>query len=62
MEPDRVNPETWAVVGGRPEPVPGAPLNAPLVAASTFVLGSERIYSRTAGAATYDARADVESS
>jgi cystathionine gamma-synthase len=43
---DDVTPETWVVVGGRPEPVPGAPLNAPVIAASTFVLGTERIYSR----------------
>jgi cystathionine gamma-synthase len=34
------------IVGGRPEPVPGAPLNVPVIAASTYVLGSERIYSR----------------
>ncbi|HET9103325.1 MAG TPA: PLP-dependent transferase [Solirubrobacteraceae bacterium] len=43
---DEVTPETWTIVGGRPEPVPGAPLNTPVVAASTFVLGGERIYSR----------------
>jgi cystathionine gamma-synthase len=55
MEPDQVNPETWAVVGGRPEPVPGAPLNAPLVAASTFVLGSERIYSRNEATESWEA-------
>jgi cystathionine gamma-synthase len=41
-----VNPETWLVVAGRPQPVSGAPLNTPVVAASTYVLGSERIYSR----------------
>ena len=46
MESDEVKPETWVVVAGRPEPVPGAPLNTPLIAASTYVLGSERIYSR----------------
>ena len=46
VEPDRVTPETWLIVGGRPEPAPGAPLNVPVVAASTYVLGSERIYSR----------------
>ncbi len=46
MESDEVKPETWLVVAGRPEPVPGAPLSTPVVAASTFVLGSERIYSR----------------
>jgi cystathionine gamma-synthase len=33
-------------VAGRPEPKPGAPLNTPIVAASTYVLGGERIYSR----------------
>ena len=33
-------------MAGRPEPVPGATLNTPVVAASTYVLGSERIYSR----------------
>jgi cystathionine gamma-synthase len=41
-----VTPETWAVVSGRPDPVPGAPLNTPPIPASTFVLGGERIYSR----------------
>ena len=34
------------VVAGRPESIPGAPLNTPIIAASTYVLGSERIYSR----------------
>ena len=46
LRPDEVKPETWAIVAGRPEPVPGATLNTPVVAASTYVLGSERIYSR----------------
>ncbi|HUE26954.1 MAG TPA: PLP-dependent transferase [Solirubrobacteraceae bacterium] len=44
-----MKPETWVVVAGRPEPVPGAPLNTPVIAASTYVLGSERIYSRNEG-------------
>ncbi|HWE14643.1 MAG TPA: PLP-dependent aspartate aminotransferase family protein [Solirubrobacteraceae bacterium] len=43
---DEVKPETWAIVAGRPAPEPGAPLNTPIVAASTYVLGGERIYSR----------------
>jgi cystathionine gamma-synthase len=43
---DQVTPETWAVIAGRPESVPGAPLNTPVIAASTYVLGGERIYSR----------------
>jgi cystathionine gamma-synthase len=43
---DEVKPETWVVVAGRPVPVPGATLNTPIVAASTYVLGGERFYSR----------------
>ena len=43
---DDVKPETWAIMAGRPEPVPGATLNTPVVAASTYVLGGQRIYSR----------------
>jgi cystathionine gamma-synthase len=39
-------PETWAVVAGRPASTPGVTLNVPIVAASTYVLGSERIYTR----------------
>jgi cystathionine gamma-synthase len=46
LGPEDVKPETWAIVAGRPAPIPGAPLNTPLVAASTYVLGSKRIYSR----------------
>lgn len=46
MRRDEVTPETWAIVAGRPARVPGATLNTPIVAASTYVLGSQRIYSR----------------
>jgi cystathionine gamma-synthase len=46
MKAEGVSPETWVVVAGRPAPAPGAPLNTPIVPASTYVLGSERIYSR----------------
>jgi len=46
---DEVKPETWAIVAGRPEPVPGATLNTAVIAASTYVLGSDRIYSRNEG-------------
>jgi cystathionine gamma-synthase len=41
-----MEPETWVIVGGRPDPEPGATLNVPVIAASTYVLGSERIYGR----------------
>src|SRR5438477_614016 len=43
---DEVKPETWAIIGGRPAPMPGATLNTAIVAASTYVLGGQRIYSR----------------
>ncbi|HWD75646.1 MAG TPA: PLP-dependent aspartate aminotransferase family protein [Solirubrobacteraceae bacterium] len=41
-----MKPETWAIVAGRPAPEPGAPLNTPIVAASTYMLGGDRVYSR----------------
>ena len=47
MRSDEVAPETWAIVGGRPDEHPGAPLNVPMVPASNFIHGSDRIYSRT---------------
>jgi cystathionine gamma-synthase len=50
-----LKPETWLVVAGRPDPVPGAPLNTPVIAASTFNLGSERIYSRNEGTEAWEA-------
>ncbi len=46
VKPDEVKPETWVIVAGRPEPLAGAPLNTPVIAASTYALGSERVYSR----------------
>src|SRR6201999_4671363 len=54
-----MKPETWAIGGGRPERVPGAPLNTPLAPASNFVLGSERLYSRTEATETWEAFEDV---
>lgn len=38
--------DTIAIVAGRPEAVPGAPLNQGLVPASTYRAGTERIYGR----------------
>jgi cystathionine gamma-synthase len=55
VEPDDVKPETWVVVAGRPEPEPGAPLNVPVVAASTYIAGTERIYSRNEATAGWEA-------
>jgi cystathionine gamma-synthase len=54
-----MKPETWAIVGGRPDRVPGAPLNTPLVPASNFVLGTERLYSRTEATETWEAFEEV---
>lgn len=53
--PEDVTPETWAVVGGRPEDAPGQPMNTPLVPASNFVLGAGRDYSRNEGTPTWEA-------
>ncbi|HSO99067.1 MAG TPA: PLP-dependent transferase [Solirubrobacteraceae bacterium] len=50
-----MKPETWVVVAGHPEPVPGAPLNHPVIAASSYVLGSERIYSRNEATEAWEA-------
>jgi cystathionine gamma-synthase len=54
-----VTPETWAIVGGRPDGAPGTPLNTPLVAASSFILGTDRIYSRNEATETWEAFEDL---
>ena len=46
VRPDEVKPETWAIIAGRPSRSRAPPSTPPVVAASTYVLGSERIYSR----------------
>jgi len=51
---DRLTPASWLVAAGR-RAEPGAPLNVPLVPASTFVLGDERAYSRDDGTPTWEA-------
>ena len=45
---------SWLVAGGRPDR-PGEPLNTPLVPASNFLLGDERIYSRDGGTPGWEA-------
>lgn len=55
LRPEDVKPETWAIVAGRPEPEPDVPLNTPIVAASSYVLGGERIYSRNEATAGWEA-------
>jgi cystathionine gamma-synthase len=50
-----VEPETWAVMGGRAAPSAGTPLNVAPVLASNFELGSGRAYSRDDATPTWEA-------
>jgi cystathionine gamma-synthase len=52
---DAVEPDTWAVMAGRPEPGTGAPLNVPPVLASNYELGYGRAYSRDDATPTWEA-------
>ena len=49
-----ISPETWLISGGRSRR-PGDPLNAPIVPASNFFHGTDRIYARGEGTETVDA-------
>ena len=55
VHPSEVEPETWAVMAGRPAPTAGAPLNVPPVLASNYELGAERSYSRDDATPTWEA-------
>jgi cystathionine gamma-synthase len=46
MGKEPLHPETIAVIAGRPAPAPGAPLNAPIVPASTYHEGGSLEYGR----------------
>jgi cystathionine gamma-synthase len=46
MSHEPLHPDTIAVVAGRPARAPGAPLNAPIVPASTYHHGGEPVYGR----------------
>jgi cystathionine gamma-synthase len=46
MAHEPLHPETIAVVAGRPARAPGAPLNAPIVPASTYHHGGDAVYGR----------------
>ncbi len=56
--PTGIKPESWLVSAGRPSG-PGAPLNAPLVPASNFIIGGGRDYSRDDGTPTWEALEEV---
>lgn len=51
VQADPVEPETWAVMGGRA----GAPLNVPPVLASNLALGSGRAFSGDDATPTWEA-------
>jgi cystathionine gamma-synthase len=55
MQRDEVTAETWLIVSGRPAHAPGQPLNVPVIGASTYTLGSDRIYSRNEGTDSWEA-------
>jgi cystathionine gamma-synthase len=46
LSPKNVHPETWAVTAGRPAAEPDAPLNVPVMLASTFTAGGDLEYGR----------------
>jgi cystathionine gamma-synthase len=46
MDDETLHPETIAVIAGRPEHLPGAPLNEPITPASTYRHGGDLVYAR----------------
>ena len=58
MENSGFKPESWLVWAGR-SAEPGAPLNVPLIPASTFVIGQHREYSRDDGTQTWEALEEI---
>jgi cystathionine gamma-synthase len=53
-----LRPDSWLVAAGR-DRRPGAPLNVPLVPASSFVLGAGRAYSRDDATPTWEALEEI---
>ncbi len=58
MAMKKLNPASWLVAGGRPE-APGEPLNTPLAPASNYLLGGERVYSRSGEVPGWEALEEV---
>lgn len=50
----KISRESWLVSAGRPD-APGDPLNEPLLPASNFTLGGDRIYTRDTGTPGWEA-------
>jgi len=54
----KLTTQSWLVAAGRREE-PGAPLNVPIVPASSFILGGERIYTRDSGSPGWEALEEI---
>jgi cystathionine gamma-synthase len=54
----KLTTQSWLVAAGRGEG-PGSPLNVPIVPASSFTLGGERIYSRDSGSPGWEALEEI---
>ncbi len=55
---DDLSVESWLVAAGR-ERQAGAPLNTPMIPASNFVLGAERVYARNEGVPGWQALEEI---
>ena len=56
--PPEIKPESWLVSAGRASE-PGEPLNVPLIPASNFIIGKERVYARDDGTPTWEALEEI---
>lgn len=54
----KLSPQSWLVAAGRPGE-PGASMNVPIVPASNFELGGERIYTRDSGSPGWEALEEI---
>ena len=54
----KLTTQSWLVAAGRSEE-PGSPLNVPIVPASNFTLGGERIYARDSGSPGWEALEEI---
>ncbi|MEM8706557.1 MAG: PLP-dependent transferase [Actinomycetota bacterium] len=58
VEPEDLDPATWLIAGGRPHGA-GRALNHPIVTASTFEHGDDRVYSRNEATEAWEALEEV---
>jgi len=54
----KLTTQSWLVAAGRGEE-PGSPLNVPIVPASNFTLGGERVYARDSGSPGWEALEEI---